>query len=93
MYVLQYKCQEGTARREHKMAITINVKSGNILTKFGKLSTDKADFGYGMVWLEGDHITYQDMCGFKTWKTVRGFERWVDRQNTMSNGRYAAIAS
>ena len=75
------------------MAIAISVKSGNVLTKFGKVSTDKADFGYGWVWLERDEIVYQDACGYKSWKTVRGFERWADRQNAMTNGRYAAIAS
>lgn len=74
---------------EHEMAI--NVKSGNICTKYGIISTDKADFGYGMIWLERDEIVYVDSCGFKSWKTVRGFERWVDRQNAMTNGVYDSI--
>lgn len=71
--------------------MAINVKNGFIGTKYGNISTDKADFGYGMIWLEGDHITYMDMCGFKTWKTVRGFERWVEKQNAITNGVYETI--
>lgn len=71
--------------------MSINVKSGTVGTKYGDITTDKADFGYGMIWLERDEIVYMDCCGFKSWKTVRGFERWADRQNTMSNGVYKAI--
>lgn len=73
--------------------MAINVKSGNIGTKYGYVTTDRADFGYGMVWLEGSEIVYQDACGYKSWKTVRGFERWADRQNEMSGGQYKAIQS
>lgn len=71
--------------------MSINVKSGFIATKYGNISTDKADFGYGMIWLERDEIVYMDCCGFKTWKTVRGFERWVARQNAMCGGVYKTI--
>lgn len=73
--------------------MTINIVSGCIGTKYGNISTDKADFGYGTIWLEGDHITYMDRCGFKTWKTVRGFERWVAKQNKMCGGAYDRIES
>ncbi len=71
--------------------MVLNVISGSIGTKYGKVSTDKADFGYGMIWLEGDEIVYQDVCGFKSWKTVRGFERWVAKQNAINGGVYKTI--
>lgn len=62
-----------------------------INTKYGIITEDKADFGYGMIWAERGEIVYMDPCGFKSWKTVRGFERWVAKQNAMCGGVYKEI--
>lgn len=61
-------------------------------TKFGTITGARADFGYGQVWLDDGSITYMDCCGYKRWKTVRGFERWADRQNAINGGVYTPIA-
>ncbi|MDU6011810.1 MAG: hypothetical protein E6Y86_07175 [Slackia sp.] len=62
-----------------------------VRTKFGNITQADSDFGYGHVFIEDGKIVYGDMCGWKTWKTVRGFERWVDKQNVMSSGAYDKI--
>lgn len=62
-----------------------------IETRYGAITEANSDFGYGQVWLEDEVIMYQDGRGWKSWKTVKGFERWADKQNAMSNGVFDAI--
>lgn len=63
-----------------------------INTKYGTLTNRMTAFGYGSVWVTKDgHIEYADICGYKIWKTVRGFEKWADKQNVCSNGVYQPI--
>lgn len=61
-------------------------------TRFGTITHAASDFGYGNVTLESDgRIAYRDSYIWKEWKTVRGFERWADKQNVICCGVYDRI--
>lgn len=68
-------------------------ESDGIATKYGTITESREDFGYGQVWAERGEIVYQDACGYKSWKTVKGFERWADKQNTINGGVYQTIGA
>lgn len=60
-------------------------------TKYGTVTEAHSDFGYGYVTEEDGCIAYRDSTRWKTWKTVKGFERWADRQNEKSGGVFSRI--
>jgi hypothetical protein len=61
-------------------------------TRYGTITYAMQDFGYGSVWIDDDgSIAYQDACGYKKWKTIKGFEKWVAKQNAMCGGVYENI--
>ena len=58
-----------------------------IETTYGTVTSEKnIDFGYGFVTIENGEITYHDCMTYKSWKTVKGFENWVKKQNKMCGG-------
>lgn len=64
-----------------------------IETKYGTITEKNSDFGYGYVTIEDEKITYRDGMTWKTWKTAKGFENWVAKQNRTNGGVYKAIES
>lgn len=77
---------------------TINTKFGEqkiVRTKYGIITRRCSDFGYGWVSIstdyEGNKILYADCEEMRYWKTVRGFERWIEKQNVINSGVYDKI--
>ena len=51
----------------------------NITTKLGTVTENWQDFGYGSVWHSNGVINYRDCTDWKQFKTVKGFERFAER--------------
>lgn len=64
-----------------------------IETTYGTVTENNSEFGYGFITIDGGEITYCDSMGWKSWKTVRGFENWVKRQNKTCGGVFDKIAT
>ena len=62
-------------------------------TKFGTITMANSDFGYGTVFIKDGKINYIDIGTWKQWSTVRGFERWVEKQNAISGGAFDRIST
>lgn len=65
----------------------------SIETAYGIITKANSDFGYGFVTIEDGAITYRDSMVWKTWKTVKGFENWVKKQNAINGGVFDRIAT
>lgn len=62
-----------------------------IKTKFGTITEEWQDFGYGSIFAEDGVIKYRDSTEWKSWKTVRGFEKWVEQESKICHGVYDRI--
>ncbi len=62
-----------------------------INTAYGTITEANSDFGYGFVTIENGAIVYRDSMVWKSWKSVKGFENWIKKQNKMCGGAFDKI--
>lgn len=62
-----------------------------IETTYGTITEANSNFGYGFVTIEDSKIVYRDSMVWKSWKTVKAFEKWIEKQNKMCGGVFSKI--